>query len=175
MAVMHLSQTANYLDSGSKVEVADIRNYSTFQIVDCGGLNDLRLNGNIGHYHHDFVDLDLCWNAYYHYHVGCIFNLYYFNNFDYYLGSRYFFDYYHFSGHFCDSDHYLLLDFDDHPFLVQQCLFCFWNYQNTERLDEKISINQNLKMIYLLIPLLVFGSLNPRVRFIAILACSSAL
>ena len=124
MAVMHLSQRANYLDSDSKVEVADIRNCSTFQIVDCGGLNDLRLNGNIGHYHHDCVDLDLCCsNAYYHYHVGCIFNLYYFNNFDY---SRYFFDY-HFSGHFVDSDHLLLFDLDDHPFYFRppHHWFCF--------------------------------------------------
>ena len=40
---MRLSQRANYLDSGLEVEVADIRNYSTaFQIVDLGGLKDLR-------------------------------------------------------------------------------------------------------------------------------------
>jgi len=43
MAVMRPSQRANYLDSDSKLEVADTRNYSTaFQIVDFGGLNDLR-------------------------------------------------------------------------------------------------------------------------------------
>ena len=134
MAVMRLSQRANYLDSGSEVEVADIKNYSTaFQIIDFGGLNDLRQTVENIHFDHDQVDLDLCC-AYYHYHVGCIFNLYYFNNFDY---SRYFFDY-HFSGHFVDSDH-LLFDFDDHPFYFRppHHWFCFQNYQNTERLNQK--------------------------------------
>ena len=110
MAVMRLSQRVNYLDSDLKVEVADIRNYSTtFQIVDFGGLNDLRQTGVNIHFDHDYVDLDLCY-AYYHYHVGCIFNLYYFNNFD---CSRYFYDC-HFSGHFGDCYHHYV---DDHLFI----------------------------------------------------------
>ena len=108
---MRPSQKADYLDSDSKAEATDMRNSNAFQIVDYEDPVDSRKTDENNRYDHDFVDLDLdlCY-AYYHFHVGCIFNLYYFNNFD---CSRYFYDC-HFSGHFGDCYHHYV---DDHLFI----------------------------------------------------------
>lgn len=94
-----------------------MRNSNAAFQIDYGDLSDSMKIDESTHFNHDFVDPDLYY-AYYHYHVGCIFNLYYFNNFDYYRHSRYFHYFFecHFNGHFCDFDLILLVFVDDHLF-----------------------------------------------------------